>query len=707
MASFRLARLAPAIALLALESGARAAPAPVGPEGEPNAAQRRAVRGATAADGAVESAELRELRQFEDQAFPRHVGLPIRVTEPAATGLASQMPPSLRGRWSGSGDVPEVLRSRPVDRGSAAAKDGVPPPDGFASLTLPDLPVRWDPAVIRFIEFFTVEPRGRAIMTSWLRKMGRYKAVIERTLQREGLPRDLIYLAMVESGFEPGAVSNVGAGGVWQFMRDAGRAYGLESSYWVDARRDPERAALGAARYLKDLNVRFGSWPLAFAAYNAGYGAILKSIERYNTNDFWALCRHEAGLPWETTLYVPKILAAAVVGHNLARFGFGNLVMDPPLSYEEVVVPPGTTLAAVARSSGATVETIEGLNPELVRGRTPPDRGPQPVRVPIGAAQDFTTAFAKRGGGEQVATVVLRFGEALADVAQRYGITERELRRLNQVRNTQELRGGTTIVVPVRAGSAAAQVGGVGEAGNPEAEPERLLVAVPDREFEYPDRDRVFYKTRSGDTLAEIAGVFEVSLEDLVSWNNVDAEARLQGDMVLQLFVQKEFDRAGAALLDPEQIQVVTLGSDQFLELQAAVRGRKRLVYTAKAGDTLAKLARRYGVRPADLARINQFSFKTEIAEGKRIVVYTPQDTPDPVRRDAGPARGKGAGAPTGAAVKTNTASNQPTFSAKTTPPSRKVAQVEPAVKLPLASKGAPAGPQRKTPPAGGKTGTR
>ena len=107
---------------------------------------------------------------------------------------------------------------------------------------------------------------------------------------------------------------NVGAGGVWQFMAGAARAYGLEVSHWVDARRDPERAAEAAAHYLKDLYVRFGSWHLAFAAYNAGYGAVLQSIARYNTNDFWELCRHEAGLPWETTLYVPKIVAAAIVG---------------------------------------------------------------------------------------------------------------------------------------------------------------------------------------------------------------------------------------------------------------------------------------------------------------------------------------------------------------------------------------------------------
>ena len=121
---------------------------------------------------------------------------------------------------------------------------------------------------------------------------------------------------MIESGFDVGGRSRVGAMGIWQFMPRSAQVYGLEVSRWLDERRDPVRSTAAAAKYLKDLHVRFGAWDLAFAAYNAGYGLVLTSIKRYNTNDFWALRHHESGLPWETTLYVPKILAAAVVGHG-------------------------------------------------------------------------------------------------------------------------------------------------------------------------------------------------------------------------------------------------------------------------------------------------------------------------------------------------------------------------------------------------------
>src|SRR5438552_11256767 len=274
-------------------------------------------------------------------------------------------------------------------------------------------------------------------MTSWLRRAGRYRSLIEVALTREGLPKDLLYVAMVESGFDTGARSHVGAGGVWQFMPGAARAYGLEVGYWIDARRDPEKSAEAAARYLKDLYVRFNSWPLAFAAYNAGYGAVLKSITRYNTNDYWELCRHEAGLPWESSLYVPKILAVAIVGHNLQAFGFGDIVPDPPFVYEKVDGPPSTTLATVARAARTRPEVLEALNPQISRQRTPPDRGNYAVRIPPGSAAAFAEAFERtRGPSDKLETVTLRFAETLDEDARARGPSARVLRPHTWVQDT-------------------------------------------------------------------------------------------------------------------------------------------------------------------------------------------------------------------------------------------------------------------------------
>jgi membrane-bound lytic murein transglycosylase D len=613
---------------------AKAAPPPRSAVGGPpdpperSLAERRAVRGAAVDDddtaAAVESPELREIRRFEEAAFPK-AGTSAGSAAWDSDGVLP--PTSLPGEWGGSGDVPAELRSPPPIAGDKPA----PPPDSewLRSLALPDLPVRWDGQVLRYLDYFKNDPKGRSVMSGWLRRAGRYRDLFEKALVRQGLPKDLFYVAMIESGFDTGARSRVGAGGIWQFMPGAARAYGLEVSYWVDARRDPERAVEAAARYLKDLYVRFGAWPLVFAAYNAGYGSVLRSITTYNTNDYWELTRHEAGLPWESTLYVPKIMAAAIVGHNLAAFGYADVTLDAPFAYEQVDVPPGTALATVARAAGTKQEVVEALNPDLVRGRTPPDRGAVKVRLPPGTAATYAASFDRTRDGDKVESVVLRFGETLDDVARAHGTTAKQLRKLNGVKDSVELRGGTTIVVPRRQAPAVAKTDnkrddGAGDGERAAPDDDTTLVAVPDRSFSYDGRERVFYRTRDGDGLDEVADVFGVRPEDLVEWNNLDPAAKLHQGMVLQVFVRKDFDPSGVMLLDPGHVRVVTLGSEEFLELETARRGKKRLTYTCKGGDTLAKLGRRYGLTPGDLARINRFSYNTELHEGDRIVVYSP-----------------------------------------------------------------------------------
>jgi membrane-bound lytic murein transglycosylase D len=608
-----------------LPAGKRSAPV------EESLSERRAVRGTPVDDLAgAESPELREIRRFEEQAFPRPGSAPALRDDGAAAPAAQPVGPPKAPGAASPGLPPELRSPETQPRASSPVPTPVPDSDWLRSLKLPELPVHWDAQVLRYLDYFKNDPKGRAVMTSWLRRSGRFRDLFEKTLEREGLPKDLFYVAMVESGFDPGARSRAGAGGVWQFMPGAARAYGLEVSYWVDARRDPVRSAAAAARYLKDLYVRFGSWHLVFAAYNAGYGAVLRSITSYNTNDFWELIRHEAGLPWESSIYVPKILAAAIVGHNLEAFGYGDITPDPPFAYEEVDAPPGTTIATVARAAATRAETIEALNPELVRDRTAPDRKSCRLRIPPGSAESYAASLEKaRTAGDRLETVVLRFGETLDDLAKVRGLAVRDLRRLNGVRDTSELRAGVTVVVPRRAGTAATAAAGVtavaARAGAEHDDTDDLtIVAVPDRTFSYEGRERVFYRTRDGDSIDEIADTFGVRADELVDWNNVDADAKLHPRMVLQIYVRKDFDPAGVLLLDPARVRVVTLGSDEFLELEAARRGKKRLLYSCKAGDTLVKVGRRYGLTPGDLARINRFSYNTELHDGQRIVVYSP-----------------------------------------------------------------------------------
>ena len=213
----------------------------------------------------------------------------------------------------------------------------------LANLTMPDLPVTWDRRVIDYLVFYKEDPRGRRIMRGWLERQGRYRDVILTALRKAKLPEDLLYLAMIESSYDSTERSRVGASGLWQFMPGSGRIYGLTIDRWVDERNDPVRATEAAMGAWADLYQRFGNWDLAMAAYNAGYGAVLKAIARFNSNDFWALVDYENALPWESGIYVPKALAAAIVGHNLATFGFADVDLGAPERWDDVTVPSSIT----------------------------------------------------------------------------------------------------------------------------------------------------------------------------------------------------------------------------------------------------------------------------------------------------------------------------------------------------------------------------
>jgi soluble lytic murein transglycosylase-like protein len=218
-----------------------------------------------------------------------------------------------------------------------------------------------------------------------LERMRHLEPVIGAALARERIPRDLLYLALVESSFRPAATSRVGAAGVWQFMPGTARGYGLEVGPWVDERRDPVRASYAAARHLRDLHEQFGGWHLAAAAYNCGSGCVRRALRLHGGGPqggdlhYWRIRPY---LPRETREYVPRLLAAARIARDPEAFGFGAVDGDAPLAYREVVAPGGTPLERVARWAGAPESAVAALNPHLVRGQTPPGRR-WPVRIPV------------------------------------------------------------------------------------------------------------------------------------------------------------------------------------------------------------------------------------------------------------------------------------------------------------------------------------
>ena len=489
-------------------------------------------------------------------------------------------------------------------------------------LSLPDLPIRFHDQVVRYLQYFREDPRGRSLMQAWLRRANRYGAMIERTLETEGLPRDLRCVAMAESGFDPTVRSNRGALGLWQFVPRTGSEYELRQDRWIDERMDPVASTRAAARMLSDLQRRFGRWELALAAYNMGYGALLRAIRKYNTNDYWTLAELEAGLPFETTIYVSKILACSVVMRNTETFGFGDLTRDEPHDVRDFEVPGGTTLAQIARAAEVDREELVALNPHLKRGRVPP--GPDyAVHVPAAKADTFATRWTRqRPTDPQPIAYPMRFGESLEDVAYRFHTSERELIALNAIEPDETLGIGTILLVP---------------AVTPRERPmeEAPLVVVPDAPSPARDRVRVFYRVVSRDRVEEIARFFRVGLDEIRRWNRVDPTAALHAGLVLQLHVPRSVDLSRAVVWRDDQVRLVTLGSERFFDEHERGQGRLRFRYRVAEGDTVASIARRFGLSDGSLARINRFGRRADLQVGQEVVVYAETDRVPPAMRRA------------------------------------------------------------------------
>ena len=577
-----------------------------------DAGPRRATAGAAADDMALgpESPDLRALREAEHALFAAQ--LPAAVTVwPADSPPAS--PHDSRPQVMATGVPPSAPLARAGERSGDRS--------WLEHLEMPDLPVRWDERVVAYLQFFRDDPRGRVTFANLYRHSGRWREVVRRVLRGRSLPEDLAWVSMVESGFDPTARSSAGAAGLWQFMPETAKIYGLTIDRWLDQRFSVSASTDAAAAFLEELHARFGSWDLALAGFNMGYVGLSSVVRRYNTNDFWSLSRSEGTLPWETTLYVPKVLAVAVIAHNLAAFGFGDIAVDAPVETDQVDAPSGTQLALVAQAAGCSLRDIEALNPELRTARTPPASDGQTsyaINVPKGKAGAAAMALARlRTAEPALERYVVRFGETLEQVAAARKTSAQKLAELNAIVPGEAVKGGTVLLVPrmvLPDGDATPPSGGA-----------KANVVVPSDVYVYPDRKRVFYRVVVGDTLKEIAAALHVSPDELRRWNDVDPGARLQDGMTLQAFVTKETDLSGVIVAGEGDVNVLAVGSDEFFAALERDKGFKRIAVRAKAGDTIESIGKRFDVSSRTMERINRRRRGEVLRAGEIVVVYLPR----------------------------------------------------------------------------------
>lgn len=309
--------------------------------------------------------------------------------------------------------------------------------------TVSQLPLSFNDAVLGYINYFS--GRGHKTMTAGLQRAGRYRQLIQRILDEEGVPQELIHLAQAESGFMPRALSHKSAAGMWQFLAWRGKEYGLERTAHTDDRLDPEKATRAAARHLRDLYSKFGDWYLAIAAYNCGPGTVEKAVERTGYADFWELRRRRV-LPLETTNYVPIVLAMTIMSKNGAEYGLDKVVPAPALEYDTVEMTSPTHLALVADLTGAPVYELRDLNPSLLKGVVPSG---YPLHVPRGAADTLVAGLetipAERRASWRMHKV--ERGDTLASIGKRYGAAPSSIAAANRLDSVSPVVGDM-IVVP-------------------------------------------------------------------------------------------------------------------------------------------------------------------------------------------------------------------------------------------------------------------
>lgn len=455
---------------------------------------------AAADDSAADEAALLAIRELEFRSLAKgaqHVrGV---VSAPAAVALDDE---ALAG----------VLRLGTVPRGGAASAAG-PSYDIDVESFLDHDRVQY------YIDYFLDPTRER--FTIWLGRMARYEGMIRARFRLLGIPEDLVYLGLIESGYSNTAVSRANAVGMWQFIASTARRYDLTVNVWVDERRDPFKATDAAARYLADLNKQFGSWYLAAAAYNGGAGRVSRGIRRLvddpdslSDETFFHLSERRY-LRRETRDYVPKLIAAAIIAKDPFRFRFDGIPYLQPLVFDEIAVPDATGLDVVARLADTTTAALVELNPHFVRRVTPPGV-PSIVRVPRGTGPLVAQRYADLPEDERVNFVehVVRRGETLSEISRRYGVSVRLLQTANGNVHPRRLRIGQRLIIPVSAEGRSRAA--TGQAPRPSAG----VAGV------------TYHIVRRGESLWAISRRYGVTVGDLQRWNEMRSNVLRVGQRI-------------------------------------------------------------------------------------------------------------------------------------------------------------------------------
>lgn len=422
----------------------------------------------------------------------------------------------------------------------------------------------------RIIEYFSTRERER--FQKWLNNAGLYKEHMLPILREYGLPDELFYLALIESGFNPVAYSYAHASGPWQFIASTGAIYGLKRNWWIDERRDPIKSTYAAAKYLSKLYKEFDDWFLALAAYNTGESRVWRAIRREGTRDYWKL----RSLPKQTRNYVPTLMAGITIALDPEKYGFENEPEDT-WKWDEVVIDRCYEFEDIAKVSGVSSTLLKKYNPELRRWITPPENDKYILRVPVGKGAGLADKLADIPDVDkkpQWTTHRVRRGQTLSYIARKYGTSISALIASNNIRNKNRIKVGQVLRIPTNQYYASHTVS--------------------------TDQNIVIHKVKKGETLSKIAGSYSVGLSKIRSINNLYGKRFIYPGQKLKIPVSKKY----------------------VSNYSSTPSGKTKIIHVVKKGETLSEIADAYKVGLSKVRSWNNLYRRRFIYPGQKIVIY-------------------------------------------------------------------------------------
>jgi membrane-bound lytic murein transglycosylase D len=422
------------------------------------------------------------------------------------------------------------------------------------------IPLVTNSQVESYIRYF--QGKGRKGFNIWLKRYVQYKDLMLPILNQYDLPEELIVVSMIESGFDPKAVSKAKAVGLWQFMYLTGKQYGLNRNWYIDERQDPIKSTHAAAKYFQDLYNEFEDWYLVLAAYNTGPGRLNRALKLHETSDYWQLY----SLPKDTKNYIPYYLSSAIILQNPEKYGF-KIPKSNPLKFDEVEIEKSSDLNVLAKAADTRVSTIKKLNPELRQPATP-NNGPYSLNIPFGTKESFYKKFNAIPDNEKFAVQKVEHrvqkGENLSSIAAKYRVLKADLQTINNITNANNIRIGQVLKIPVKGGIYA----------------------------NYPEK--IIYKVKTGDQLGFIAEKYNTRASEIRKWNGMKAnDSSIYPGQKLTLFVK------GQPVKDTP----------------------KKNVYIVKSGDNLSIIAKNYNTTISKIKSWNSMKSST-IYPGQKLTIF-------------------------------------------------------------------------------------